>query len=1012
MKAKHLNILFISFWYLLSTAFAQQYNFEAFSVNEGLSQSQVNTIIEDSRGYLWLGTAGGGICKFDGYNFTQYSENDGICGPIVTSIAEDANGNIWFGASWGGVSRFNGKKFQNYTKKEGLISDATTTIMSGSENSLWVGSEEGITIITSNFEFSHLTKENGLINNSINCLFTDSKGKVWIGTDNGISIFRSGSIENIGLNEGLPYSNVTSIAEDTQGRYWIGFERKGAIILIDPKNETKELGFIQVGQGTGLENITVTNILSDNKGIMWLTTNGRGVYKYKDEKLKNYKYRNGLASDVILSICQDRSGSIWFGSSGAGAIKLADETFTYYYNILGLGKSDIFAVTEDDKGNIWVGTATSGAFSYSNDPITNKPVVKQFNETNGLGGSKVMSMIKDSKGNLWFATENGASKFNGTGFLNFTKGNGFPSDQIRSILEDNQGNIWFGTYGNGLIKYNGVSFKTYSTSDGLNHEYIHSMYQDSQGILWFGTGAGVNRFDGKSFTPFGIEDGFCNSYVGSIAEDGYGNMYFGTDRCIEIYDGNEFYAITEEDGLLSNTIYLLIADRDGNIWAGTNKGIDKITLDEYGEIEEIKNYSKEEGFTGIECNSRAVHRSVNGELYFGTVKGLIKYDPSEDDTNFIDPKINVTGIKLFLEEADLLKYSRGSTFWHKLPKELVLPYSMNHLTFEFVGINLKAPENTRYQVKLEGFDKNWSPITFKNEVTYSNTPPGTYTFMVKASDGNGDWSELPATFEFEIDLPFWKTWWFYTLIISSIVFTVYKILQVHTKQLNEMRQNLEEKVTFRTEELKKQKEEKELLLKEVHHRVKNNLQVINSLLSIQSSYIDDEQVLNMFKKSQDRIKAMSLIHEKMYQSSDLAHIDIKEYLNLLSHNLISAYSLDKHITLDIQVSVKKLSIDTLIPMGLIINELVTNSIKYAFEGKSAGKISIFFDVTESRRYKLIVGDNGIGLKDEISLDEPISMGMELIKILVSQIDGEIEQRDQKGTVFKIMFKGLGKDRII
>ena len=116
LEAKHLYLLIIAIWLLLSSAFAQQYNFEVFSVNEGLSQSQVNTIIEDSRGYLWLGTAGGGICKFDGYNFTQYSENDGICGPIVTSIAEDANGNIWFGASWGGVPRFNGKKFQNLLK--------------------------------------------------------------------------------------------------------------------------------------------------------------------------------------------------------------------------------------------------------------------------------------------------------------------------------------------------------------------------------------------------------------------------------------------------------------------------------------------------------------------------------------------------------------------------------------------------------------------------------------------------------------------------------------------------------------------------------------------------------------------------------------------------------------------------------------------------------------------------------------------------------------------------------
>jgi len=219
-------------------------------------------------------------------------------------------------------------------------------------------------------------------------------------------------------------------------------------------------------------------------------------------------------------------------------------------------------------------------------------------------------------------------------------------------------------------------------------------------------------------------------------------------------------------------------------------------------------------------------------------------------------------------------------------------------------------------------------------------------------------------------------------------------------------------VSSRTEELKKQKEEKELLLKEVHHRVKNNLQVISSLLSIQASYIKDKKVLSMFQKSQDRIKSMSLIHEKMYQSSDLAHINLTEYINLLANNLISSYSIDKHIKPDIRISVKQLSIDTLIPIGLIINELVTNSIKYAFEDKSTGKISISLDVTEDRNYKLIVGDNGIGIKDDISFEKPISMGMELIKILVEQIDGEIKKKDQKGTVYMILFKGLGKDKII
>jgi len=157
---------------------------------------------------------------------------------------------------------------------------------------------------------------------------------------------------------------------------------------------------------------------------------------------------------------------------------------------------------------------------------------------------------------------------------------------------------------------------------------------------------------------------------------------------------------------------------------------------------------------------------------------------------------------------------------------------------------------------------------------------------------------------------------------------------------------------------------------------------------------------------------MALIHEKMYQSADLAHINISEYINLLAHNLIKSYSVDKHISLDVQVSVSKLSIDSLIPMGLIINELITNSIKYAFEGKKAGKIYIFLDNTEDRMYKMTIGDNGVGIKEAIDPKNPGTMGMELVHILVEQLDGTIERRDQKGTAFRILFRGIGKDRII
>jgi len=1011
MKFRIISLIIILLITPLSRVSAQLYNFKSFSVNEGLSQSQVNVIYEDSRGYLWFGTAGGGLCQFDGLNFKQYSEKDGLCGHIVTVIVEDLSGNLWIGATWGGVSRFNGKKFQNFKLKQGLLADATTTLLRDRQGKIYVVSNAGVTIIDNNYEFSHLNTLNGLMRGKVSCLFEAQDGSIWIGTARGISIYKDANLTPVGRDAGLPYENVTSISQDGAGNMWIGFERKGLVRVSKASIKSAEYDFEQMGAEQGLANITVTSILEDYSGNIWIGSNGRGVFKFTEGVFSNFRYRNGLESDVVLAIAQDRSGNLWFGTSGGGVIKFSDEIFTYYYNMPGLGDRNVFAICEDSEQNIWVGTSSQGAFLYK--PNQNgEPEVTNYTAKNGLAGNNVRAIIRDRKNNIWFATENGASKYNGSTFKNYSTRTGLPSDQIRSLMEDSLGNIWLGTYGSGLLKFNGSTFTNYTTADGLNHDYIHSMYADSRGDLWFGTGAGVNRYDGKAFTSYGVADGFCNTYIGSIAEDWYGNMYFGTDRCIVKYDGEEFTTLTENDGLLSNTIYLLTSDQDGNIWSGTNKGVDKLFIDDYGEVEYIKNYDKEQGFSGIECNTRAVCMGNNGNLWFGTVKGVIQYDPNEDHSNDVETVTNISGIKLFLEDKDLLRYSQGSHFWFKLPKELALPHFENHLTFEFIGINMRTPEKTEYKFILEGFDNAWSPPTNKTEATYSNIPPGEYIFKVKSVNNDGLWNDKATEFAFEIEVPLWRKWWFYILASLGLALVIYAIIQYRTKQLMDMRQTLEELVALRTEEITRQKDDKELLLKEIHHRVKNNLQVINSLLSIQSSYIEDEAILSVFQKSQDRIKSMSLIHEKMYQSSDLAHIDITEYIHLLAGNLISSYSIDKHISLDLQITVDKLTIDTLIPMGLIINELITNSIKYAFEGKNAGKISVFLGITQDRRYKLIVSDNGGGIKTGVSIDNPSTMGMELVRILVEQIGGTIERRPQKGTSYLIRFGGIGKDKLI
>lgn len=235
------------------------------------------------------------------------------------------------------------------------------------------------------------------------------------------------------------------------------------------------------------------------------------------------------------------------------------------------------------------------------------------------------------------------------------------------------------------------------------------------------------------------------------------------------------------------------------------------------------------------------------------------------------------------------------------------------------------------------------------------------------------------------------------LILVFVVIRGYKEKQKANKLL------IEQNVS-----ITKQKEEKELLLKEIHHRVKNNLQIINSLLRLQSHQLDDQNAIILFEECQNRILSMAMIHEKLYKSKDLANINVEEYIRTLTESLIRSYSTDKKVLLNVTCSVEKIGIDTLMPLGLILNELISNSLKYAFEGKQNGEINISLHKRENEKLEMIVSDNGIGLPPDFSWENANTLGIELIKTLVEQINGTVEIKRDWGTVFKIIFEDVEK----
>jgi two-component sensor histidine kinase len=220
------------------------------------------------------------------------------------------------------------------------------------------------------------------------------------------------------------------------------------------------------------------------------------------------------------------------------------------------------------------------------------------------------------------------------------------------------------------------------------------------------------------------------------------------------------------------------------------------------------------------------------------------------------------------------------------------------------------------------------------------------------------------------------------------------------------KERLEKIIRERTSEIIKQRDEKEILLKEVHHRVKNNLQIINSLINIQSDYVNDPKAIELFKEIRNRIRTISLVHEKLYKSNDYANINVKEYINMLVENLIETYSIDKNIDLEVDLHVEYFNLNTIIPLGLLLNEVISNSFKYAFNDKKDGVIEISLNKAENDFYILIIGDNGPGFNKDPFIGESSTLGIELIKILTDQLDGKIQKLNRAGTYYQLEFKPL------
>lgn len=947
------QIIYILGFYLLISigGYCQKYNFKNFTVADGLTQSEIYAICEDRRGNLWFGSRGGGIIQYDGYDFTSYREEDGLKSNFINTVCEDDKGTLWIG-TYEGLCTYNGISFVTLSDSLIPLNDNINAIIKDSKDQLWIGTTNQGLIKYTKQKFSKVNITDSDNEFEILCLYEDTDKNLWIGTDIGVCKYKKDTATWYTRRDGLSGNNIRSICGDGNGNIWFATYGNGVSVYNGKY-------FLNYNVYNGLCNNTVYAAFYDGQGNVWFGT-AHGVSRYDGMSFKAYRENSGLASNVVVCINNDASQNIWFGTSGGGISKFDSERFIHYTRNEKLGRG-VLSVIQALNGNMVFGTTMGGISVFDGKDYT---LIKGIN---GFTNSRIISLWYAPDSTLWCGTLNdGAYRFKDRGFERLSIYDGLHSNNIAAFTSDTAGNIWFASLDSGICIYNSHldTYQRFNSKNGLKSNVVYTLKGDNKGNVWVGTAnGGIHKYNFTSIDTLkqklinlNINDTLTNKSIKSIAIDSNNNIYFGTSGDgIIVYDGQNFKYIKKKSGICSNNIYLLQFDNDQNLWAGTEQGIDKITFDSSLNIDNCFHYGRNEGFTGIEVYRNSSFKDKDGNMWFGTVNGATLYNPEEDKEIHIVPKLHITNIKLFYDDIKNTKYTDTTRPWYPIPPSLKLPHRQNSLTFEFAGIYQRNPDAVRYKWILEGFEEEWSPELKQREITYSNLPPGSYTFKVNACSEYGVWNTEPSTFAFEILTPLWQRWWFISLIVLSIVLIIGRIIYMRFKRI---------KTKNRIEQEKLEMEKTIIELEQEAARLQMNPHFIfNSLNSIQG-YIASKDTFQAKRYLAKFARLMRLILENSREE----FVPIENEVEILD-NYLELEKLRTNNKFDYKIEVDELinKEATEIP-PMMIQPFVENAIIHGMKNKTgSGFINIKFNLKD----KLInceIIDDGVG-REQASKDK-------------------------------------------
>lgn len=1017
--------LFVMVGIILATdSHAQQVSklkFKHISIEQGLSSSTVESIFQDSRGFIWFGTRDG-LNRFDGYQMVVYRYNpadtNSISDNFIRYLYEDSNNVLWVGTN-NGLNRFNAG-FNNFTRYKNnpsnpnsISNNIVNCIYEDKDHKLWISTYGGgINLFQPerssfrNFR-NKMDTRNSILDNKINFFYEDSKNNFWVATENGLTLFnkQNGSFrpynflpEQTGANKKYI---IRIIAEDRKGNLYLGTESNGLIIFNYQQKMFKQY-LHKEKDASSLASNLIRSILIDQKDNVWIGSINGGIDKF-DERLGIFThYQNStddpfsLSQRTVSSLFEDNQGNIWAGThrGGVNLFMPNTEKFSLYQQESSknsLSYNDVKAFCEDKAGNIWIGTDGGGLNLFNRVNKTFKHFYYSPYNKNTLGSNEVLDIAQDSEENIWVATWGGGlclyNKKSG-GFTRFVNNvndsTSISSDYVQQVFEDSRKNLWVATYYGGLNLLDRKTKKFKRVIHGKNNTRLEgnnivALNEDRFGNLWIGTDdGGLNCFDAKKQIfdhYFSKEEKMPDIRV--IFINSKGELWIGQTGLYKFnYTKKTFELYTTKANLNNDFIKGITEDERGNFWISSSNGLIKFHPDSLS----FKRYNAADGLQGLEFEANAYLKTKDGEMFFGGLNGFNTFYPENITENTFLPPVYVTDFQLFNKR--ILPGEPNSPLQTDISvtNEISLLYDQSTFSFSFAALNYSASENNQYAYKLENWDKDWNYVGTERKAAYTNLSPGTYTFRLKAANNDGLWNENGQSITIYILPPLWGTWWFRLLVIA--IFTTFFIFLLRFKQKLDLRKLNETK----REEIHQMQLQ---FFTNISHEFRTPLSLILGPLEKLQKEDKNSSHSNIYKVMYRNAKRlMNLINELMdFRKTEAGVLklnvmpcNMRLFLNEVAEEFSElATQKSMNFSIDVPEELGEVWLDRQITEKIITN-LLSNAFKYTeqegnisiralnslnnFVPAFKNELLIKNDYISKNYIYLIVKDNGIGISKE------------------------------------------------